>query len=194
MLFRIGTVIAVILSLALASCKSIPSPSISVADQDAQNKHITISEVSTDKAGWVVVHHANAAGELDASTNLIVLKLSSSGQYTDLQVPVTIVGDQTLFVRLYYDDPADGKFTYQPGNSEDPPVTVDGKEVVASFEVIGIPPAVDVSNQAIVNGTITITRIDIPATGWAVLVPATADGKPDLAAAVVIVSLRSDGE
>ncbi len=115
------------------------TPTVEVESQDVTDYVVTISRIIIDKPGWVVLHPATSEGQPNTAVDLSRGHISIPGEYVDLQLPVigTLTGERTIFAMLHYDDPFDGEFTFDPGNNEDVPVTVNGEIVVQSFTARG---------------------------------------------------------
>lgn len=115
------------------------TPVVEVESQDVTDYVVTISRIVIDKPGWVVLHPATSEGQPDAAIDLSRGHISIPGEYVDLQLPIigTLTGERTIFAMLHYDDPYDGEFTFDPGNNEDIPVTVNGEIVAQSFMARG---------------------------------------------------------
>jgi len=112
------------------------SPMIEVQSQEIKGGKITLSRAVIDKAGWLILHPTTTEGKPDTARNLAIVKLSP-GEYTNIEVPLSISVPNTVFAMLYYDDPADGSFTYSSGKADDPPVRTGGNIVVVYFTVYG---------------------------------------------------------
>ena len=107
------------------------APSVSVSDQQTSGETVTVSSVTIDRAGWLVIHPVGDRGGPAAGTALGATQLqpgTSSNVTVQLDQPLS--ESQTLYAMLHYDIPDDGKFSFTPSPSDDPPVPV-----MESFEV-----------------------------------------------------------
>jgi len=181
--------------LALSACQTVLSPPmLEIQGQSVEDNTVIIKAV-IDGPGWLVLHPATAEGEPDTGTALARAYLPTSGEYSDISMTVagTVFGETTVFVILYYDDPADGEFTFSPGMDDDPPVMVEDEIAAVSFTMSGISPYVAVQDDGIEDGTITVkAAIDRP--GWLVVRPATPLGKPDTSKELGHIPLAEPGE
>lgn len=143
-------VVIPVVALVMAACQSAPveeaseapeqatveagslTPAVSVIDQEINNGTVTIAEVISDGAGWLVVH-AQADGKpgpilgfspvLDGANQNIVVEIDEAG--------VT----QTLYAMLHVDAGEVGTFEFPEG--PDGPVVVDDKVVTPAFTISG---------------------------------------------------------
>jgi hypothetical protein len=161
---------------------------IEIQDQDIEEGTITL-DFAIDEPGWLVLHPATAEGEPDTSTVLKKTQIVDAGTYTEIEItaPEPTSEELTVFAVLYYDDPADGKFT-----NADPPVEVDGTVVEGSFTVPGAPPYVEMT-QNVSNNTITIKGLTYQAGRLLVLRPATPEGEPDTSVAIKVYEIPYAG-
>ena len=115
---------------------SAPTPSIAVQDQEVTSNSVVIAQAAIDKPGWIEIHAEAAQGGLDPATDLGHVHIDA-GRHTNVTVPLSqpVSSGQTLYAMLHYDQPADGTFTFAPGNSDDPPVVVSEQVVVQPFTV-----------------------------------------------------------
>jgi hypothetical protein len=140
-MLRIFSIVVTVLalSLSLVACQTEPpTPALEVEDQDVQNNNtVTISHVTMDKVGWLIIHPATEGNGLDSSTHLSLTYLSGAGTYSDLDMRLAenITEERTLFAMLHSDDPLDQEFTFKPGGNEDMPIEVEGDVMVKSFVV-----------------------------------------------------------
>ncbi|MGM0555233.1 MAG: lipoprotein [Myxococcota bacterium] len=126
--------------------------SIVASDQTADPlDEVTVDEVYSDGAGWVVIHEADA----DAPGAVIGNAAVTDGMSTDVTVTLgrDIEDGETLYAMLHVDDPEDGQYNFDGSaeDPEDPPaVDADGNVVIDSF-VVSAPgaqePSVTVSDQ-----------------------------------------------
>jgi hypothetical protein len=89
-----------------------------------------------DGAGWLVLRPATAEGEVDTSIVLSKARFTVSGEYSiDVDLKNSIDIGATIYALLYYDDPLDREFTYTVDGTDDPPVQVDGSDLIESLVV-----------------------------------------------------------
>jgi hypothetical protein len=110
------------------------SPYIEIT-QSATTGIVSIT-AAIDGAGWLVLRPATAEGEVDTSIVLAKARFTVSGEYPiNVTLPDSIAIGSTIFALLHYDNPADRDFTYTIDGTDDPPVQVDGSDVVESLVV-----------------------------------------------------------
>jgi len=186
--FASAALIAACLLMLPACRQSALTPMLDIQDLNTEDNTISVS-FAIDKVGWLVLHPATAEGEPDTSEVLKKSPLAVAGTYSDdMTMPDATSTDSTFFLVLYYDDPADKKFTFTPGNDADPPVEVDGETVQGSFTVPGVPPYIEMT-QNVSDDTITINGITYQAGLLLVLCPATPEGEPDTSTTIKIYEL-----
>lgn len=182
-MLRIITVVFLAVCLLLPACQTVvPSPLLEIQEQSAEDATI-VFRAAIDKPGWLVLYRATSGGQPDASAELVHASLAEAGEYASITMTIgdAIIGDATVFAVLHYDDPADGGFTFTAVGTDDPQVSVEGEVVSVSFMVQGVSPYVEVQDEGVQDGTVTIkAAIDRP--GWLVLHTATPEGEPDTAA------------
>jgi len=107
-------------------------------EQSATTGIVTIN-VAIDEIGWLILRPATTEGEPDTSTVLEpAVYLSAASEYTlNITLPNSITAGSTIFAMLYYDNPAGREFTYTTDGDDDPPVQVNGSDVVEALVVGG---------------------------------------------------------
>lgn len=119
----------------------ISGPSFTVTDQTVAGNTITFDNVNSDEGAWIVVHNSDDAGAID-ETDIVGYTYVPAGDNTD--VVVTFLEDfvytpgQTLWSRVYMDNPADEAFTFIDDSTTDNPATFGFSEdgtVTGSFVV-----------------------------------------------------------
>lgn len=179
--------------LTLFACRQAAlTPMIEIQEQDTE-EGVVILNVTIDKTGWLVLHPATSEGEPDTSEELTKTYFRSAGEFTDIEgrMPEAIGEESTYFMILYYDDPADGKFTFTPGGNADPLVEVDGEIAQDSFTVSADPPYVEI--QQVSSNSINI-KLHIYQASWLVLRPATPEGEPDTSTTLHVFGLPNAGD
>ena len=106
------------------------TPSVSVMDQEVADGTLTIAEVVSDGAGWIVIH-AQADGKPGPILGFAPV---AAGANSDVVVEVDAMGvTETVYAMLHTDAGEMGKFEFPGG--PDAPVMVDDKVVLAPFAV-----------------------------------------------------------
>ncbi len=156
-----------------AAAEPAMTPSVTVSDQEIADGTVTVAEVVSNGAGWIVVH-AQADGKPGPILGYAPV---SDGANKDVSVQIDASkATQTLYAMLHTDAGEAGAFEFP--NGPDGPVQVDGKVVTPAFEVsIARMPSVTVSDQDIADGTVTVAEVVSNGAGW-IVIHAQADGKP----------------
>ena len=115
---------------------TVPGASQYIEIEQSTAPQIVTITVAIDETGWLIVRPATTEGEVDTSTVLTTVYFTAGGEYRlNITLPDSITAGSTIFALLHYDSPADREFTYTIGGDDDPPVQVNGSDVVESFEV-----------------------------------------------------------
>ncbi|RME13862.1 MAG: hypothetical protein D6802_00350 [Ardenticatenia bacterium] len=106
------------------------TPSVTVMDQDITDGTVTVAEVVSDGAGWIVIH-AQAEGKPGPILGYAPV---ADGVNKDVVVEIDASkATETLYAMLHTDAGEMGKFEFPDG--PDGPVKVDGKVVTPPFMV-----------------------------------------------------------
>lgn len=147
---------------------------ISVSDQTLTSDiKVTIDSVNSDGPGWVVIHEDDngAPGAVIGQAKV------DGGPTSNVEVQLTraAVDKETLHAMLHADAPADGNYTFDGQNGEDPPATDKNNEVVVKSFVVtvdnsNIVPAVDVEDQTLDEPNILTVKTAVSnGPGWIVI-------------------------
>lgn len=150
--------------------------SLTVNDQDLVNNSITVSEIVLNEDGWVVVHADN--GDAPQVPDIISMPVYlPAGSYTDVEVPMkndaTVAAGDQVWVMLHSDTDTEGVYEFD-GGEMDPPLQVNEEILMQEINITevttqDITGSLDVSDQAINEGQIVITTIDMAQDGWVVI-------------------------
>ena len=103
--------------------------------QSATTGIVTIT-AAIDGAGWLVLRPATAEGDVDTSIVLAVARFTAAGEYPiQVTLPSSIAIGSTIYALLHYDNPLDREFTYTVDGTDDPPVQLDGSDLVEALVV-----------------------------------------------------------
>lgn len=152
------------------------TPSVTVKDQSIESGQVTVSEVTSSGAGWLVIH-ADAEGKPGPILGYIQVE---DGTTSDLVVTIDTSGaTETLYAMLHSDAGQVDIFEFP--NGPDVPVKIGDQMVSPAFKATGglasLTPAVSVQDQEIVDNQVTIAEVVSSGPGWLV-VHAQVDGKP----------------
>jgi plastocyanin len=151
------------------------TPTVEVQDQELVQGSITVANVVSEGPGWIVIH-ADAGGSPGPVLGFAPVQ---DGENSDVTVELAEDGrTETLYAMLHTDAGQSGTYEF-PG--DDGPVQVDGQVVAPAFQVTGglamITPAVEVQDQEIVQGSVTVATVVSDGPGW-IVIHADAGGSP----------------
>jgi uncharacterized protein YdbL (DUF1318 family) len=114
----------------IASAAAAAMDVISAKDQKVANKSVIAASVSASKAGYLVVHKADATGTKPGK--IIGNVAVQAGENKDVTVPLTsdVKAGSKLILMLHEESNGDAKF-----DEKDKPVMVDGKMVMQPITV-----------------------------------------------------------
>ena len=151
-------------------------PSVSVDDQALINNSITISSITLNENGWVVVHADN--GDAPQVPDIISQPVYlPAGSYTNVEVPmkddVTVAANDQVWVMLHSDTNTEGLYEFD-GGEMDPPIVVNEDIVMQEITITDVTTQditgiLEVSDQVIVDNQINIPSIDMAQDGWVVV-------------------------
>lgn len=125
----------------VAETFQITSPSFTVSDQTVVDNTVTFDTVTTLNGGFIVLHDQTAEGTIDED-DIIGWQYVPAGVLEDVTVTFdsgfTYVQGQTIYPRLYSDNPADETFTFLTDPDQDIPMIFgfdDDNTITASFVV-----------------------------------------------------------
>jgi hypothetical protein len=146
-------------------------PGIIASDQQlSEDEMIVIDSVTATGPSWLAIHDDDD-GQPGRMLNFTSLPQGSS-ENISLFIPWRDASP-TLHAVLYEDVGQPNQFEYPDG---DPPVTVFGQEVAATFRV-RYPPDIYALDQPLVDGQIVVERAVSYGPGWAVVYRSD-DGQP----------------
>jgi hypothetical protein len=109
------------------------TPSVTVTDQVSTDGTVTVENVVSPGAGFIVIHADNGEG---APGPVVGFRALTPGQNNNVIVPVdTINVTPTLFAMLHEDTGEVGEYEFGAVEGADSPVTVDGAPVTPAFTV-----------------------------------------------------------
>jgi len=139
-------------------------PSVTVTDQDASEGNVSIESVVAAAPGWLAIHvtQAGAPGPVIGLSPVIV------GYNAEVLVEIDLSqATGQLFAMLHLDEGAAGVYEF-PG--ADVPAFAGEAIVNVPFNAtLAITAAVTVSDQAAVEGTVTVDRVSSAEPGWIVI-------------------------
>jgi plastocyanin len=160
-------------------------PSVEVSDQEIRNGTVTVDRVYNPGLGWIVIH-ADEDGDPGPVIGYAAVMEVSEDVTVDIEVENAT---ERLHAMLHRDAGTVGEYEF-PG--DDQPVFVNDEIVNVPFRVTGglededaaedvsdpeFVPSVEVSDQEIVNDTVTVDRVRSIGAGW-IVIHADEDGSP----------------
>jgi hypothetical protein len=140
------------------------TPSVEVSDQTIENDTVVVAKVVSNGPGWIVIHADNNGSPGQVLGHAPV----ADGENTNVVVDIAQEGrTEKLWAMLHADTGTVGTYEFPGG---DPPVTVDGNIVMASFQATAMAQAA--------QATVTPEMTQTPATPEATQAAAT----PEMAA------------
>lgn len=111
---------------AISSDFVVTAPNFTIGDQAVVDNTIVFDNISTNRDAWIVLHNADETGAI-VEDDIIGWEFVPAGDNTELTVTfeegfVPTAG-QTVYSRLYLDDPADEEFTWETDPATDMPET-----------------------------------------------------------------------
>lgn len=109
---------------AISSDFVVTAPNFTIEDQAVVDNTIVFDNISTNQDAWIVLHNADETGAI-MEDDIIGWEFVPAGDNEGLVVSFEegfepAVG-QTVYSRLYLDDPADGDFTFETDPTTDMP-------------------------------------------------------------------------
>ncbi|EMR02991.1 DUF7282 domain-containing protein [Cesiribacter andamanensis] len=164
-----------------------PGGSLQVADQMLSANTIRVDAISMDKAGWVVVHKASAAGGPVVPDIISIPKQLPAGSSMDVAImlreDVSLQEGETLWVMLHTDAGVMGTYEFDASTSVDAPLTdAQGNMVMQSIEVMSA--AIIAQDQPISNNSVVIDEVRATVDGWLVIHNDNGMGEPVIPAII----------
>lgn len=146
---------------------------VNVEDQDASSGSVVVGDIfSLEGPGWMVIH-ADEDGKPGPVVGFAPLV---EGQNDDVSVEIDLsLATPVLYAMLHTDAGTTGEYEF-PG--PDAPVQdAEGNVITPPFSVT-LPDSVMVSDQPVVDGTVTVDRVVYSSAGWIVIHADNGEGKP----------------
>lgn len=158
----LGVVMSVfaLLSTLFVNVQMAGTPQITVSDQLVLDGYVTIDSIYSESAGFVVIQRASDGGVVGVSQPL------AAGWTNNLRIDLnTRLAETRMSAMLYVDDNTTGTYEYSIVEGADLPVRYDNQIVNTPFKV----QVLDATDQKIVDGSVTIRSVAMPADGWVVV-------------------------
>jgi predicted lipoprotein with Yx(FWY)xxD motif len=153
-------------------------PSVTVKDQQYDGTTVIVADVYSQGPGWMVIHNKvnGALGPQIGHTHV------NSGDNKNVAVKIDpSQATPLMYAMLHIDAGIIGKYEF-PG--ADVPAMLNGEMVAPPFNATvysdsaKITPNIEVVDQNIANGKVTIASVSSRGPGWVTILSQDADGKP----------------
>lgn len=149
------------------------SSSVTAVDQQVTDNAVTV-DVESKTDGWVVVHRSNATNDGPQVPEIIGKAQISEGMNTNVNITfndgVVVEDGEQLWPMVHYDTGAEGVYEFDGVGIHDQPVITSDGILMTSIHVSGsAAKSVAVSDQIVMNGTITIDEAMTQSIGFVVL-------------------------
>ncbi|MFD1096647.1 DUF7282 domain-containing protein [Salegentibacter chungangensis] len=160
--------------------------SLMVEDQAVTDNMVTISSVTLNKSGYVVIHADNGEGAPVVPDIISEPVYLEAGTHTDVDVMFTENADveagDTLWAMLHTDTGEEEVYEFDGENGLDGPITdMNGDVVLASFSITENDAAagsLTVDDQVLTNNNVTVGAITLEEDGYVVIHADNGDGAP----------------
>lgn len=161
----------IIVGLVLSATLTWATPSVTVSDQAVKDDTVTISQVTSDGPGWIVIHKEQGGGP----GPVVGYAAVKSGSNSNVVVKIdSYTATPKLFAMLHTDKGVVGKYEF-PG--PDVPVMLNGEMVSPAFMVSDLDARVVVKDQKIAMSSVVIEEVLSNGPGWLVI-HADSKGEP----------------
>ncbi|MBY5958399.1 hypothetical protein KUV50_09670 [Membranicola marinus] len=149
-----------------------PIGSLEVDDQVISQNSVLVSSVELPADGWVVIHRDNGNGGPTVPAIISEPVYLESGTTENVSVPVldseSLTDGETLWIMLHVDNGTTKTYEFDGQNGLDGPYfTESGDIAITPIEIS--TPAIEVSDQKIVDNKVTIGKVTAAADGWLVI-------------------------
>lgn len=168
-----------------------PTGSLMVEDQMLENNMLTISNISMNESGWVVIHRDNGSGGPMVPEIISVPKMVGPGDAMDITVElkegVEIMDGATLWAMLHTDDGVIGTYEFNGTNGLDAPIMDASDNIVTkSFEVSVAPMGtLTVEDQVMTNNVVNVASVSLDRGGYVVIHASNAAGDGPMVPAII---------
>jgi hypothetical protein len=139
------------------------APTVEVSDQVSLNGWVTVSHVSSDGPGFIVIHKDNGEGGIGP---VIGYRWVNDGESNNVNVRLDLAeATNTLFAMLHADTGEVGVYEFGTVEGADAPVVIDGAPVSPAF-LAEIMVAYD---QYLDGSNLTVANVVTGANGWLVI-------------------------
>ena len=165
----------------------VESPNMLTAnDQDLENGVVYVESIMLEQDGYVVVHASNEAGDGPMVPEIISEPVYlEAGIYSNVGVPLeddaNVEAGDVLWVMLHNDSGEEGVYEFDGNNGLDLPLKDGDNIIMTSITInevttVAMSGSITVSDQAVVDNTITIENVNLDMDGWVVVHASNAAG------------------
>lgn len=112
-------------------------PEIDVSDQKLVDGKVIVDRAFLKTDGFIAIHESERVEDLSRSSPIGHAALGAGSNFkVEIKLSKPVASGSTLFAVLHADADADGRFSFEPGNSGKNPIKqVGGKPVAVPFSV-----------------------------------------------------------
>lgn len=164
----------------VVSVEAAPTGTVSAADQVLLNGVVNVNSITLDRAGYVVIHASNEAGDGPMVPEIISQPVYlEAGTYSNVRVPLketaTVEVGATIWIMLHTDTGEEEVYEFDGQNGLDLPIKDEnGNVVVTPIEITAISTeaitgTLTVNDQAISENMISVSTLVLSHDGWVVV-------------------------
>lgn len=155
------SVFAIFTLLAISvSAQDMPAPQVSLKDQLVLGGFVTVDSIYSEGPGFVVIHRASDGGVAGVSAPL------AAGWTNNLRINLdTTKAEAQMSAMLHVDDGVVGTYEFGTVEGADAPVKIGDNLVNPIFNA----QVLDVTDQHVADGSITVKAVAVPVDSWVVI-------------------------
>lgn len=152
-----------------------PTGDLVVEDQMLENNMLTISNVTMNESGWVVIHRDNEAGGPLVPEIISEPKMVAAGDAMDVMVElkagVEVMDGETLWAMLHTDDGVIGTYEFNGTNGLDAPIMDANDNIVTKSFKVSVAPmgTLMVEDQVMTNKVVNVSSVSFDRGGYVVI-------------------------
>ena len=161
--------------------------SLTAEDQTVMNNSIMV-DVDSNTDGWVVIHRSNTNNDEPQIPEIIGKTPIEAGMNTDVEIMFNdgeVVEDgEQLWPMVHFDTGEEDVYEFDGQSPHDQPVVTADGILMTNITINGSSASLSVNDQAVENGTITISETNTNQIGFVVLHRDTGDDAPVVPASI----------
>ncbi|MBA3869101.1 MAG: hypothetical protein H0X30_08100 [Anaerolineae bacterium] len=158
--FIVVIAVFTLLTALVFTAQAADAPSVAIGDQLVLGGFVTVDSIYSEGPGFVVIHRASDGGVVGVSQPL------NAGWTYDLRINLdTTKAEAKMSAMLHVDDGAVGTYEFGTVDGKDLPVK-NGADIVNTLFNAQV---LDATDQKVVDGSVTIKAVAMPADGFVVV-------------------------